>query len=81
MCIFRIHVINLTITLAITLQRSAPPLIATSFLIPAMVAARGPPPSPALPPHKRSTNYGYYIPMDGGGSMLTVRSLSFPYKG
>jgi len=42
-----------------------------------MVAARGPltgSPVSALSPHKRSTNYGYYNPMDGGGSMLTVRS-------
>ncbi|KAG2138604.1 uncharacterized protein EDB93DRAFT_1322318 [Suillus bovinus] len=40
--------------------------------MPAMVAARGPstsPPAPAPPPHKRSTNYGYYIPMDGGGEV------------
>lgn len=39
-----------------------------------MVAARGPltgSPVSALSPHKRSTNYGYYNPMDGGGSMLT----------
>lgn len=43
-----------------------------------MVAARGPPPSPALPPHKRSTNYGYYNPMDGGGSMLTQVQDTYP---
>ncbi|KAG0704456.1 hypothetical protein DFH29DRAFT_873686 [Suillus ampliporus] len=45
-----------------------------------MVAARGPPPAPAppLPPHKRSTNYGYYIPMDGGGSMLTQVPDTYP---
>lgn len=46
-----------------------------------MVPARGSPtgPStPALPPHKRSTNYGYYIPMDGGGSMLTQVQDTYP---
>lgn len=46
-----------------------------------MVAARGPPtgpPIPALPPHKRSTNYGYYNPMDDGGSMLTQVQGTYP---
>lgn len=28
-------------------------------------------------PQRRETNYGYYIPMDGGGSMLTVRTTLY----
>lgn len=28
---------------------------------------------PPEPPQRRDTTYGYYNPMDGGGSMLTVR--------
>ncbi|OJA07875.1 hypothetical protein AZE42_07666 [Rhizopogon vesiculosus] len=43
-----------------------------------MVVARGPPPAPSLPLQKRSTNYGYYIPMDGGGSMLTQVQDTYP---
>ncbi|OAX33698.1 hypothetical protein K503DRAFT_851841 [Rhizopogon vinicolor AM-OR11-026] len=43
-----------------------------------MVVARGPPPAPTLPSQKRSTNYGYYIPMDGGGSMLTQVQDTYP---
>lgn len=30
---------------------------------------------PPAPPRRRDTNYGYYIPMDEGGSMLTVRAV------
>ncbi|KAH7885465.1 hypothetical protein F5I97DRAFT_1810757 [Phlebopus sp. FC_14] len=33
---------------------------------------------PPAPPQKRDTNYGYYIPMDGGGSMLTQVADTYP---
>jgi hypothetical protein len=33
---------------------------------------------PPGPPQRRDTNYGYYIPMDGGGSMLTQVQNTYP---
>ncbi|KIK90899.1 hypothetical protein PAXRUDRAFT_831276 [Paxillus rubicundulus Ve08.2h10] len=35
-------------------------------------------PSSPPPPEKRDTNYGYYIPMDQGGSMLTEVPDTYP---
>ncbi|KAI9568495.1 hypothetical protein HD554DRAFT_731566 [Boletus coccyginus] len=35
-------------------------------------------PSPAVPPQRRETNFGYYIPIDGGGSMLTQVQNTYP---
>ncbi|KAG2046575.1 hypothetical protein BDR06DRAFT_899005, partial [Suillus hirtellus] len=63
----------------LTLYSSAV-LITAPSPMPAMVSARGPPTSPPAParPHKRSTNYGYYNPMDGGGSMLSQVQDTYP---
>lgn len=62
-----------------TLCHALLPCVVAALSMPCLVsAARSS--TPPAPPQRRATNYGYYIPMDGGGSMLTVRTaLHHPY--
>ncbi|KAH0826186.1 hypothetical protein J3R83DRAFT_5618 [Lanmaoa asiatica] len=48
-------------------------IMSMPFLVSALRSSR-----PPAPPQRRETNYGYYIPMDGGGSMLTQVQNTYP---
>ncbi|KIJ60206.1 hypothetical protein HYDPIDRAFT_99196 [Hydnomerulius pinastri MD-312] len=63
-------------------SRHVLPCIAASLSLLTLVSTSQPsdlPPSaPPPPPEKRNTNYGYYIPMNEGGSMLTQVQDTYP---
>ncbi|KAG6331347.1 hypothetical protein ID866_7743 [Astraeus odoratus] len=63
-------------------NRSTLVLLALFLAMPALVCAASHPHvhphAPPAPPRRRNTNYGYYIPANGGGSMLTSVPNTYP---